>query len=129
MQLGDDDKERMFLQLIRQPRTAIDAVATAQPNTWSRVRAIILAASKISEKLKVRSHKVALLWRILCPPRRKEVERPAVGVISATIRLSGPRLRQLLKNAGGKSHSAACISSGGGPGAPNSERARQLKTR
>ena len=50
MQLGDDDKERMFLQLIRQPRTAIDAVATAQPNTWSEVRAIILAASKIREK-------------------------------------------------------------------------------
>ena len=50
MQLGDDDKERMFLQLIRQPRTAIDAVATAQPNTWSEVRAIILAASKIRGK-------------------------------------------------------------------------------
>ena len=51
MQLCDDEKERMFLQLIKQPRTAIDAVATAQPGTWTEVRAII-AATKNAEKLK-----------------------------------------------------------------------------
>ena len=43
MQLRDEEKERMFLQLIKQPRTAIDAVATAQPGTWTEVRAIIAA--------------------------------------------------------------------------------------
>ena len=41
MQLCDDEKERMFLQLIKQPRTAIDAVATAQPGSWTEVRAIM----------------------------------------------------------------------------------------
>ena len=43
MQLCDDEKERMFLQLIKQPRTAIDAVAAAQPDTWTEVRAIMAA--------------------------------------------------------------------------------------
>jgi hypothetical protein len=48
-------RNECFLQLIKQPRTAIDAVATAQPGPWTEVRAII-AATKT--KLEVRSRKL-----------------------------------------------------------------------
>ena len=49
MQLDDGGSDRMFAQLIKQPRVVIDAVAAAEPRTWSEVR-IIMAASKADAK-------------------------------------------------------------------------------
>ena len=49
MQLDDDGTDGMFAQLIRQPRAVIDAIAAAQPRTWSEVR-IIAAAAKRNAK-------------------------------------------------------------------------------
>ena len=37
----DNGNEQMFVGLIKEPRAVIDAVAAAQPRTWSEVRAII----------------------------------------------------------------------------------------
>ena len=42
--LEDDKIERMFMRLIKQQRAVIDAVAIAEPRTWSEVRVIIVAA-------------------------------------------------------------------------------------
>jgi hypothetical protein len=41
---GTDD---MFARLIKEPRAVIDAVAAAQPRTWSEVGAIITKAKRI----------------------------------------------------------------------------------
>jgi hypothetical protein len=49
MQLDEDGTDRMFAQLIKQPRAAIEAVAATQPRTWSEIRAIISAAKKKAE--------------------------------------------------------------------------------
>jgi hypothetical protein len=46
MPLDDGGTDRMFAQLIKQPRGAIEAVAAMQPRTWSEIRAIISAAKK-----------------------------------------------------------------------------------
>jgi hypothetical protein len=40
----DEGTDSMLAQLINKPRTTIDAVAVAEPLTWSQVRAIIAAA-------------------------------------------------------------------------------------
>ena len=40
-QLDDGGFDAMFARLIKQPRAVIDAVAAAQPGTWSDVRAIV----------------------------------------------------------------------------------------
>jgi hypothetical protein len=37
----DEGTEGMFMQLIKQQRAVIDAVAAAQPGTWSEVRATV----------------------------------------------------------------------------------------
>ena len=37
----DKGTDEMLARLIREPRAVIDAVAAAQPRTWSEVRAII----------------------------------------------------------------------------------------
>jgi hypothetical protein len=49
MQLDDGGSDRMFAQFIKQPRGVIDAVAAAEPRTWSEVR-IIMAAGKSDGK-------------------------------------------------------------------------------
>ena len=46
MQLDEDGTDKMFAQLIKQPRAAIEAAAATQPRTWSEIRAIISAAKK-----------------------------------------------------------------------------------
>ena len=45
-QLDDGGIDAMFARLIKQPRAVIDAVAVAQPRTWSDVHAIIVLAKK-----------------------------------------------------------------------------------
>jgi hypothetical protein len=45
----DDGADGLLARLIKQPRAVIDAVAVADPRTWSEVRAII-AAAKTSTK-------------------------------------------------------------------------------
>ncbi len=49
-QLDDDGTDRMFAQLVKQPRAVIDAVDAAGPRTWSEVR-IVMTAGKADGKL------------------------------------------------------------------------------
>ena len=44
--LKDGMADDMLARLIKEPRAVIDAVAAAQPRTWSEVRAILAAAKK-----------------------------------------------------------------------------------
>jgi hypothetical protein len=50
MRLQDDQTDQMFPWLIKQPRAFIDAVAAAQPRTWSEMRTIIAAAKKSAKQ-------------------------------------------------------------------------------
>jgi hypothetical protein len=50
MGLDDDRADQMFAQLIKQPRAVIDAVAIAQPRTWSDVQTIIVATKRRAAK-------------------------------------------------------------------------------
>jgi hypothetical protein len=49
-ELDDGGFDVLFARLIKQPRAVIDAVAVAQPRTWSDVRAIIVVAKKGAAK-------------------------------------------------------------------------------
>jgi hypothetical protein len=44
--LDDGGFDAMFARLIKQPRAVIDAVALAQPRTWSDVRAVIVVMKR-----------------------------------------------------------------------------------
>jgi hypothetical protein len=46
VELDDGGFDAMFARLIKQPRAVIDAVAVAQPRTWSDVRAVIIVAKR-----------------------------------------------------------------------------------
>jgi hypothetical protein len=50
MGLDDNRADQLFAQLIKQPRAVIDAVAIAQPRTWSDVQAIIVATKRGAAK-------------------------------------------------------------------------------
>ena len=82
MQLRDREKERKFLRLIKQPRTAIDAVATARL-VHGLKSALLSRQRKPAEKFEIRSRKVVVLrarsearrsrlWRRVLPAAQGE---------------------------------------------------------